>query len=511
MRTVFNPAMMLGQTAIEDIQLDASCRDDIPAVLKGIQHIWCNHRLRERVCALLEEHLLATGASATKGDAAQTEDRAPVPGINPDVGRPGMELWRVLVLGLLKQGINCDYDRLHDLANQHGDVRRMLGISDVLGAETFSYRTLARNVALLTPELLAAVNRLAVEAGHELAGCRPDEPLQARCDSFTVETDVHYPTDVNLLWDALRCLIRVLALACEQCGLGGWRQSAHLTWKVRGLFNRVRSSKRRKNQPQRVQDYVRQARRIAERAQESLEELAGAGADAGILSEIKYFLDHAERQIEQVERRLLRGETIPQEAKVFGFRAAHALVCEGQGRAAGGTGGASGNRGKRARVRAALQDHVDGTGRGGGAAVGAGDASAVSGAGGMQFRQGLPQPGEPGGVGQGTGIERAAAEGEAVAGGAGAGGGGSLRGGAADASGGGICDSQPGVPGIGPGAVAGAGGLCASGRAVGAGVEHRIADPAAVLALNLHRIGLILQRRRERLKRARQRRLRLAA
>ena len=51
MRTVFNPAMMLGQTAIEDIQLDASCRDDIPAVLKGIQHIWCNHRLRERVCA----------------------------------------------------------------------------------------------------------------------------------------------------------------------------------------------------------------------------------------------------------------------------------------------------------------------------------------------------------------------------------------------------------------------------------------------------------------------------
>ena len=63
-----------------------------------------------------------------------------------------MELWRVLVLGLLKQGINCDYDRLHDLANQHGDVRRMLGISDVLGAETFSYRTLARNVALLTPD-----------------------------------------------------------------------------------------------------------------------------------------------------------------------------------------------------------------------------------------------------------------------------------------------------------------------------------------------------------------------
>ena len=64
---------------------------------------------------------------------------------------------------------------------------------------------------------------------------------------------------------------------------------------MRGLFNRVRSSKRRKNQPQRVKDYVRQARRIAERAQESLEELPGARADAGVLSEIQYLLDHAER------------------------------------------------------------------------------------------------------------------------------------------------------------------------------------------------------------------------
>ena len=39
--------MTLGQIAIEDIQLDARCRDDIPAVLKGIQHIYCDPSLRE--------------------------------------------------------------------------------------------------------------------------------------------------------------------------------------------------------------------------------------------------------------------------------------------------------------------------------------------------------------------------------------------------------------------------------------------------------------------------------
>ena len=47
--------MTLGQTAIEDIQLDASCRDDIPAVLRGVQHIDCHETLREKVFALLQE------------------------------------------------------------------------------------------------------------------------------------------------------------------------------------------------------------------------------------------------------------------------------------------------------------------------------------------------------------------------------------------------------------------------------------------------------------------------
>ena len=30
------------------------------------------------------------------------------------------------------------------------------------------------------------------------------------CDSFVVETDVHYPTDINLLLDALRKMITLI-------------------------------------------------------------------------------------------------------------------------------------------------------------------------------------------------------------------------------------------------------------------------------------------------------------
>ena len=47
------------------------------------------------------------------------------------------------------------------------------------------------------------------------------DSLQWIRDSFVVEMRVHYPTDLSLLWDAMRCLRRVLLRVCEQSGVGG--------------------------------------------------------------------------------------------------------------------------------------------------------------------------------------------------------------------------------------------------------------------------------------------------
>ena len=56
-----------------------------------------------------------------------------------------------------------------------------------------------------------------------------------------VETDVHYPTDVSLLWDATRCLLRETGRAAEKYAVRGWRQWRHLSREVKKLFNKVRS------------------------------------------------------------------------------------------------------------------------------------------------------------------------------------------------------------------------------------------------------------------------------
>ncbi len=85
-----------------------------------------------------------------------------------DNGRPGMDLWVLLVLGSLRLGLNCDYDRLHDLANEHKTIRAMLGHGDWRDEHLYGLQTLRDNVALLTEEMLQEINAIVVNAGHKL-------------------------------------------------------------------------------------------------------------------------------------------------------------------------------------------------------------------------------------------------------------------------------------------------------------------------------------------------------
>ena len=169
---------MLGRAEIGGIQINVKSRNDIPAILPGLQGLYLNEVLREAVFKLLLDRF--------------GEDR------DLKVGRPGMELWTVLVLAVLKQGLGCDFDQLHEHANTHVVLRQLLGHSEFDPA-TYSYDQVTRNVSLLDEDTLRDINELVVRHGHSLCDHDAGERLAGRCDSFVVETDVHYPTDRNLL------------------------------------------------------------------------------------------------------------------------------------------------------------------------------------------------------------------------------------------------------------------------------------------------------------------------
>ena len=298
MRNVIQLEQNFGSVPIESVEFDANSRDDIPAILKGLQLIWIDKEKREALFSLLETHFL--------------------PGTDLGVGRPGMNMWRILVLSVLKQSLGCDFDRLQELANKHTSVRQMMGHGDaVFDGPRYERRTIAGNVSLPAPELLNDVNGLIVAAGHEVSKRKPGESLAARCDSFVVETNVHFPTDVNLLWDATRSLLRETQRACAEFGIGGWRQRQHLEEKARKLYRKVGTANRWKKRPKAVAAYIEFCGSLADRAEASLAELGTAGAGEVDASMILRFLEHARRQIDQIDRRLLKGETIPHAEKVF--------------------------------------------------------------------------------------------------------------------------------------------------------------------------------------------------
>ena len=135
---------------------------------------------------------------------------------------------------------------------------------------------------------------------------RPGAPLRGRCDSFVVETDVHYPTDAGLLWDTMRCLIREMDGAAAEHDTAGWRQWRHLMRSVRTLFYKVRSTRRAR--PELVEESLVLFRERVERAGATLPALVAQGAGAWNIERIEGYVSHATRQIDQVDRRLLLGK-----------------------------------------------------------------------------------------------------------------------------------------------------------------------------------------------------------
>ena len=318
MRVVQNVQMEIGEVDVSKVKFDLKSRDDIPKILRGLQHLYMDLALRTKLFELLEEHV-----------APKTDKRN---------GRPGMTLWRIFVCGVVRLDLNIDYDRLHELVNQHNTLREMLG-HGAQDKEPYHYQTLKDNVSLFTPELLDKINQLVVNAGHVLVKKKGNEALRGRCDSFVVETDVHYPTDINLLYDAMRKVITLTARWCEQREVSDWRQYKYNVRHLKRLMRAAQNKKRRKAQAEEQkmknaalcieahQAYLDVAEHYLNKAQASLAKLEQSGLnnefDVVRQLEIAGFMQHAIRQIDQTKRRVILGEVIPHGEKVFSIFEPH--------------------------------------------------------------------------------------------------------------------------------------------------------------------------------------------
>ena len=67
-----------------------------------------------------------------------------------------------------------------------------------------------------------------------------------------LETNVHFPTDSNLLYDAIRKTIKLTAKLCKKYQIVGWRQINYNIKKIKSivrLINKIKKSNPRKQLP----------------------------------------------------------------------------------------------------------------------------------------------------------------------------------------------------------------------------------------------------------------------
>jgi len=314
MRIVKLQQIQLGEIDIADIKIDARSRDDIPAILRGLQFIFTTETIKKKVFACLENML---------GNKIDT-----------NIGRPGMFLWNIFVLAAIKLGANCDFDRLQELANNHQVLREMLGHSGWEKPHYYALQTLIDNVNLFTPNILMAINKIVVDAGHALLNVGSSDPLKIRCDSVVVKTDIHYPTDINLLWDAMRKLIITTGRACNKNDIEGWRQYRFNLRQLKKAYRKIQKMRysNSKDETKRQEktdaihalynEYLSMAEMFIAKVEDTLIELAKKGDSAAIL-EMDDYIMHAQRQIDQTERRVLKGEVIPHHEKIFSIFEPH--------------------------------------------------------------------------------------------------------------------------------------------------------------------------------------------
>ena len=315
MRHHFQAQPDLQITPIEKIRLPLRSRDELPPLLAGLQWVWMHPTLKAEIFTLLEAKILA-GKKAT--------------------GRPGMDLWQILVLGVVRLGLDADWDRMEHIANYDTLVRQMLGLPATPWddeSKMFGHQTLRDNVALLDDELLQQINARIAAAGREVFAKKDGAPLAAldvKVDTYVLETDVHFPTDLNLLWDAGRkCVDLVAGLRASGHVLPGWRKAKDWRRQLKAC-ERIASQIVYRGGPNKearmkraVRDYLAVGRELSAKVRESLAGLCDQPVELAHWEALEYFQRMLAKHLDLVERRLLQEEAIPAHEKVFSLFESH--------------------------------------------------------------------------------------------------------------------------------------------------------------------------------------------
>lgn len=244
-------------------------------------------------------------------------------GGDPKRGREGLTAEQVLRILVVKQLENFSYERLEFFLADSKTFRTFCRLGERCKP---TKSVLNRSIKSLDDECLEKVSRAVLNVGLD-DGMETGDRL--RCDCTTTETNIHNPVDSSLLWDCCRVLTRLTHRARE---LGALKLS---------FVDHTRMAKRRdlairnaKNMEQRFPLYeqllelAQQAIGDANRMGAALLEFPQADMMAclraqQLVAEIDQFVALAWQVINQTNRRVVLGESVPARDKIVSIFEPH--------------------------------------------------------------------------------------------------------------------------------------------------------------------------------------------
>jgi transposase, IS5 family len=245
-----------------------------------------------------------------------------------DRGRRGLTATQVLRSLVLMRVKNWDYRELRERIADGLTLRRF---ADFYCSPVPKHDAFQRSFVRLTPQTLKVMNDLVVRVAVALG---LEDGRKLRVDSTVVQTDIHHPTDNTLLWDVVRVVTRLVRRLAKVLELR----------RIKGFCERTRSARRRMYEIQRMttrqrQDHQTRTYRTLIDITEEVVRNARAGLDEtrmlrgkDMLAEmaieelhrqIEYYCQLGDRVIDQARRRVLFGEQVATDEKIYSIFEPH--------------------------------------------------------------------------------------------------------------------------------------------------------------------------------------------
>lgn len=307
MRNRFEQQYSIGHRLIKDTPINPKGKGKLQDLIAALKAIYCNEEYNQRIFSVLEDYLVK-GKNRT--------------------GRKGMDLWNIFVLSQVRLCLNTSYEWIHNLANNHLAIRWLMGVETEYGFKRieFSYQNIYDNVNLISDEMVKEINSIVLEFGHgEVFKKKETAALRLKTDSFVVESNVHFPTDYNLLWDSARKSIDIVNKFLKKYeNIKSWRKIKNWRYELKGLMRELgkASASGGKGKELRKQGaaskYIKKSKAFYLKLKEELPTFPiQDDQDLVLIITLEYFMQLLSKHIDLVNRRVIKGETIPHEEKVF--------------------------------------------------------------------------------------------------------------------------------------------------------------------------------------------------